>query len=92
MKNMQATLAGVSMLVTGGLIGVLLFMAYLFPGLVTAWKDQERALSTFEMLLVNASEFCSTYGLWMFPILLFAFLASLMWLITGSRGTPKENS
>ncbi len=91
MKNIQAILAGVLMLITGGLIGVLLFMAYLFPQLVEVWENQARALSTFEMLLVNTSEFCSHFGLWVLPILFFAFLTSLVCLIMGIKGTTKEN-
>ena len=81
MKKGQAVLAAVITLITGVMVGVVLYLTFIFPKILAVWEQEARTLSVAQMFMVNISSFCTTYGIVILPIFLIGFLASILWLI-----------
>jgi len=81
MKAGQAVSAVVLALSTGGMIGAVIYLMYVFPKTLQVHKDQGQELSASLKLAANVSEVCMSYGWLILPIFLLGFLASLVWPI-----------
>ena len=81
MNKGQSVLAGVFLLITGGMAGLVIYLAFVFPKILAIWEQEARALSAVQKLIVNFSDFCTQYGLIILPLFLLSFLASLVWLL-----------
>ena len=81
MKKGRAVIPGVLALLTGGIAGASMYLAFVFPKTLAVWENEGLTLSGFQILMANASSFCTHYGLLLLPVLLLGFLASLVWLI-----------
>lgn len=74
-------LAALLTLITGGMVGAVIYLAFIFPKILAVWEEEARTLSASQMLMANVSSFCTSYGRLILPIFLIDFFASLLWLI-----------
>ena len=74
-------LVGVFLLITGGMAGAVIYMAFVFPKILAIWEKEARVLSLLQELMVYFSRFCTQYGLIILPVLILGFLALLVWMI-----------
>ncbi|OVE74836.1 hypothetical protein BVX97_06140 [bacterium E08(2017)] len=73
-QTIFATIA--ALLLTG-----MAYMTFVFPKTVAQWADQGRELSSLEYMLANLSDFSTSYGLFIIPLLLIAFLGCIVWAL-----------
>jgi type II secretory pathway component PulF len=81
MKKSKLVLASVFLLITGGMAGEVIYLAFVFPKILAIWEQEARALSALQKLIANFSSFCTQYGRMILPFFLLGFLASLVWLL-----------
>ncbi|MCH5375223.1 MAG: hypothetical protein JJ992_14730 [Planctomycetes bacterium] len=79
-KTMQTALAAILVILLLGAIGVVSYLAFVFPSTVAAWADQGRQLSIAEQALAEWSVTCRSHGLSVLAILLPAVIGSGIWL------------
>ena len=92
MKKAQIVMAAALMLMTVAAVGMLIYLVYVFPGTVSVWDQEARALSFSEKLLANTSGLCRRNGLVLFPVLLLGFLTSLLWTVIAARKKCSPNN
>ena len=76
MKKSQSVLAGLFLLITGGMAGVVIYMTFVFPKILAIWEQEAREFTSHQMMMANFSDFCKQYGLILLPVLLLGFLIS----------------
>jgi type II secretory pathway component PulF len=72
---------GILLLVMLGVTGGGFYLVFVFPKMAAQWAAEGRKLSMPEMLLVNLSHFCSSYGLLVLPVLLLVLLLLVAWML-----------
>jgi len=75
MKKGQAVISGVLAIILAVLAGILIYMTFVFPKVFAIWEQEARELTSFQMMMVNFSDFCRQYGLIILPVLLLGILA-----------------
>ena len=89
-KTIQVALSAVLSLLTAGVMGFFVYLAFFFPKKMSVWAGEARALSVSEQLTCNASSFCSSFGLLLLPLLLLALLAAFVWLLIALRSLARR--
>jgi type II secretory pathway component PulF len=79
--KIRSIVATVLALIAAGMIAAVWYLAFVFPKTLEVWQDQYegQSLSGLQILVANASHFCSSFGLVLLPILVLAFVAALVW-------------
>lgn len=90
MKQNISVLAGLSALLTGALLSIAAYLSFIAPRTIAIWQEEGRAISVLEKAIVTASHVCTTFGIILLPLLLLAFLASVVWLISAIMGNADK--
>lgn len=97
-KKTQITMA--SCLLSGSviLIGVIIYLAFVFPKTEEMWKEQGRltgqvsTLSATQMIMVNVSDICKTFGFILIPALFLTVIGCATWAVLAARRNRQESA
>ena len=95
MKKGQAVFAGVLVVISGGLLAGLAYLTVALPRTMAVWAHETRELTGLEILVANASGFCTRFRFAIFLLLILVFAGSVTWMVKASRkmewdGDPDE--
>lgn len=84
--KIQTMLATILILLLLAVIGLISYLAFVFPSTLAAWADQGRQLSVAEQAIAQCSMTCRSHGLSVLALLLVAVIGSGIWLVSAARG------
>ncbi|MBN2711885.1 MAG: hypothetical protein JXR97_05535 [Planctomycetes bacterium] len=83
----RTLVAGTLMFVTAGMLGAVIYLAFVFPKTIAEWENVGKELSVVEKLLAHSSQICSSLGIVLLPLLGLCFIGSLAWLVASAIKT-----
>jgi type II secretory pathway component PulF len=92
MKRIHTYLAGILALISALVLAGVFHLAFIFPKTVAVWADEGRDLSVVQTTLVNLSEVCKSFGLFVIPILLLIFIGCSIWAVIAGMAMQRKSA
>ena len=86
----QAVLAGCMVIGTDILMGIEIYLAFVFPKTIAMWNETGKQLSESERAMVGISRLAQLVGLPILAILSLVLAGSLVWLVMAMRKRQAE--